>query len=183
MKQYQGQLNRTFIKVWKGISLHSFTLAGVDGFFKTGRTPAPVKEGSFVEFEADDKNQVEPASIKVVPAPEAPIKAPELPPSTSAPATPSYWENRQKGDMDRQKAITYQAARKDAISVAELCASATGGDLEVVLGLIDDLTMRFAEDTERLRPEVPGFRPKKTKAGKAKATEAPTDKQQELNLG
>lgn len=180
MKKYQGKLNRTYSTPWKNLTLHSFTLDGIDMYFRTGRGPINVKEGSFIEFEADGQN-VDTATVKLVAEPQAPTEAPPVPaPSTSS--SPSYWETRQKGDTDRQKAITYQAARKDAISVAELCASMTGGDLDVVLGLIDDLTMRFAADTERLHPEVPGVRPKKAKT-KAKTAPIPAENQGELNLG
>lgn len=176
MKQYQGKLSRTYTKVWNGVTLYSFTLYGVDIYFRTGREPLAIKEGSFIEFEADGQD-VKPSAVKLITEPQVSTEPPAMP----SPPTSTYWENRQKGDSDRQKAITYQAARKDAIAVTGLCASATGGDLDVVLGLIDDLTVRFAEDTERLHPETPGFRPKKIKA--EKVSKAPAVVQQELNLG
>lgn len=203
----EGQLIKTYIKPWtdgrsgKEVKLYSFKIKEYpDEFFRTGQKNPGVKEGSVIRFEADDKNNVRPEDIEIVstgPQPTAAHTASSHAAETSQHGSltkDGYWDRKEAGDTARQHAITYQAARKDAIELCGYLAShnalvlptATKDRYTAFIGAVDYFTMRFSKDTERLQPlqeesEDAPSQPAKKRGRPAKAAEEDTTG--ELDLG
>lgn len=78
--------------------------------------------------------------------------------SDAAPAAPNSAGKAQGNSYDdRQLAISYQAARKDALQFTEILLSvdgvklpAKGDKLEILEGLVNEMTNQFFEDTKVL---------------------------------
>lgn len=173
---FQGTVQKTFTNVVRGRNLYSFTLKGTQGFFRTGEKPVPAKEGNFVQFEADDKNNVSMDTFCVVEKREPDIipngvteapgikglasKAYQL----SSPFTKDeYWRNKEERDIETQKTIQYQAARNSAIAAMDVAVSqgivelpkTKGKSYDAFLAYIDHLTDRFFADAKVQKHEVP----------------------------
>lgn len=190
----EGKLVRTFTKPWtapdgRKLILNSFKLEEFpDEYFRTGTKALGIKEGTIIRFTPDEKNSVKPENVEIVTV-NPPVAAPAAPATKPTPAAQglskdTYWDRKEQGDEARQKAITYQAARKDALELAGLAVSsgaiALPEDNTLRLGVltaaVDAYTLRFVEDTHRLAPPAkdeapvvkqakPRGRPKKTPEG------------------
>lgn len=159
MAMIQGTIQKTFTNMVRGRGLHSFTLRGQQGFFRTGETPCPIKEGTYVQFEVDDKNNV---NLTTLVAMEK--RAPDAVPTEKAVQTAAayvnskdeYWSNKEERDIETQKVIQFQAARNSAIAaivgavaqgVIEL-PKTKGKSYDAYLAYIDDLTQRYFADAK-----------------------------------
>lgn len=166
--------------VIKGVvekKLESMTSAGVTyalvidnvryGFYKTN---PKCNEGDTVTFAAKTNGNfwnADPKTFRVVAAEAAPTDG-----ATTRTATPKWVP-----DKDRQEAISYQSARKDALeivgmmlgaSVLDMGKSKTVADkMEVIEAYVDKYTSRFFQDTKDLghvgkeasKPEVKAAAP------------------------
>lgn len=155
----QGTIQKTFTNLVRGRNLYSFTLRGQQGFFRTGETPCPMKEGTYVQFEVDDKNNVSMATLTA-----SEKRAPE-PMSTEQAVTKAasyvaskdeYWTRKEERDVETQKVIQFQAARNSAIAaivgavsqgVIEL-PKTKGKSYDAYMAYIDDLTQRYFADAK-----------------------------------
>jgi len=113
------------------------------GFDKPAFGKGDTVSFSFVE-NGNFKN-VDASSVKVEAAASAPVKS-----AGTAPSSNSY--------DDRQLAITYQAARKDALQIVEIAlahdalslGSKKAEKLATLEATVDKMTMQFFEDTKIL---------------------------------
>lgn len=195
----EGKLSRTFTKPWtapdgRKLILHSFKLEEFsDEFFRTGTKALGIKEGTIIRFTPDEKGNVKPENVEIVQV--NPKPAEQAAPAAKAAAAPasltkeSYWDRKEAGDVERQKAITYQAARKDAL---ELVALALGSNalplpednterLGVLTAAVDAYTLRFVEDTSRLSPPEKSEPPAAAKPKRGRPKKAPEG--EEVDLG
>lgn len=125
-----------------------------------GKPPAGLKAGDNVQFDANKnaKGYWEVDPVTIVPASPATIATAPAQIATKAPTT-GY-----KSDAV-QNAISYQAARKDALETVKMLldkdlidfGKAKGAQkIELVEIFIDNYTVRYAEDTARLAPKPHG---------------------------
>lgn len=153
----QGVIQKTFTNVVRGKNLHSFTIRGTQGFFRTQEVPCPMKEGTYVQFEADDKNNVNMSTLVAMDK-----RAPEQMPTEQAVSRAAshvnskddYWTRKEERDLETQKVIQYQAARNSAIAAISTAVSqgiitlpgTKGKSYDSYMKYIDDVTMRYFAD-------------------------------------
>jgi len=131
--------------------MHRFVADNVQ--YGTGKVAAPVKEGDYIEFEAEQKGQywnADPRTIKQLAKPTVPSNVEVAPKRTWVP------------DTDRQDSIIYQSSRKDSIETVKLLIESNALDfgkaktvaqkVELVEMYIDKFTVRYFDDTKRLAP-------------------------------
>ncbi len=139
---------------------YSFTIKGVDGFFKTGETRPPFKSGSFVRFEADDQKMV---AMKTL---ESSFREDTTP--SAAPKV--IIDPRLEQEKSRQRSIHFQSAHKDAIEITKLMMESESIKLpttlkhryDAVLALVDELTNRFFTQFENGTTALPQSAEKKS---------------------
>ena len=124
---YQGVVEKSRSKVWPNGTSYFFFLEGNDTMFKMGTKAPTFKEGAEISFEANEKGQVNWASIKSlshrapeVAAPATPTPAPVAqasvaPKSTAKPYTPGF--------TFKDLSIVRQVALKAAIEGANFLLS------------------------------------------------------------
>ena len=142
MKTFKGTVDVVSAKPWtdtktgQNITLHSFKLAGMGKWFRTGTNSPGISEGDNIQF-VENGNSVDVASIEKVAASE--VQQAPRPAGGAAPkkggqlARDDYWANKEERDKEREvydKAvrspmIEYQSARKDATA---LVVAALGKD-------------------------------------------------------
>lgn len=149
-------------KPYRGKTLYSFKLVNDETWYGMGEEQPQFSEGDMVRFEHDAKNGVDTTSLKTKKG-EAPVAAPK-------PAGKSwgggkkdagreeYWAKKEESDAERQKAINYQSARKDAIEVMKLMVdkemvklpTKASDKFDGVLALIQEVTVRYYNETQNL---------------------------------
>lgn len=151
-------------KEFRGSTLYSFKLDGDDTWYGCGESKPGFSAGDMVMFDCNTMNgrtTVMMESIKMKKG-EAPVAAPK--PAGKAwggkkdPAKDQYWTDREAKDDARQKAITYQAARKDALTFLEMAVQAEGVKLpaasnkkyDALMAMVDELTLKFYHDTQNM---------------------------------
>lgn len=146
--KFDGVVGYISEKSFGGKLLYSFTLRGVDGFFRTGEEKPKFKVGSYVTFEAEKdakgNMQVDLASISGSVRKPADEKAPSAEASKTV-----YVDNR-------QQAIHFQSAHKDAIEVAKFLVdkemvklpATTAKKMDAFMALVSDLTQKFFTEFE-----------------------------------
>lgn len=128
---------------------HAIVIDGIQ--YGTYKTEPNVQEGDNVEFLASQNGRywnADTRSITKVAGSSAPAKQ-------AAPKTRQWVP-----DADRQNAISYQAARKDALEFVGMLVSSgnidlgksakVGSKIEALEQYVDRYTMRFFEDTKNL---------------------------------
>lgn len=201
----EGKLSRTFTKPWtapdgRKLILNSFKLEEFpDEFFRTGTKALGIKEGTIIRFTPDEKNSVKPENVEIVQV-NPPAASPAAPAAktTSAAQPPSpalnkesYWDRKEQGDEARQKAITYQAARKDALELVALAVSSGALSLPddhtdrlgVITAAVDAYTLRFVEDTHRLAPPAKDEAPVVKQSKPRGRPRKPSETQEAPDLG
>lgn len=158
-------------KVGKGTDKGVIWALKVDGTRYGFYTTEPkCKEGDYVSFEAVQKGDFWNANAKTL-KPATPQAG--TPASTAAQAAPAPTRAGTKPwvpDDKRQDAISYQAARNSAIETLKLMASVNalpipakgkeGEKYDITLSILDELTMRYFDDTKRLSPPQSNSEPK-----------------------
>lgn len=128
------------------------------------------KAGDSVELNYTSKGKYKNADVKSIKKVAAP-----------AGAAPKAAYGGKRND-DVQNAITYQAARKDALQLTEILVSldildvgnkSKGAKVDVVLKYVDGLTKRFYEDTKTLGHEAEDGEESDKPAAKPKAKAKP----------
>lgn len=132
---------------------HAIVIDGVQ--YGTYKTEPNVQEGDNVEFLASQNGRYWNADTRSITKisggpPSAARQQPQAAPKTRA------WVP----DADRQNAISYQAARKDALELVGMLISSgnidlgkstkVGAKMEAIEQYVDKYTMRFFEDTKNL---------------------------------
>lgn len=155
MAKYQGIVNVVTAKDFPAgprgpaTTLHGFALKGMDGFFGLGKSSHPlVTKGAEIEFEANEKRVVEHSSVRLAGAAPLPKGASN---ASAVPVQSAY----QAGEAMRQKSISWQSGRKDSIEVVDMMLRNGAISLpktaakaqEALLGYIDEMTLRFFQDT------------------------------------
>lgn len=172
-KTMTGVVGRINAKPWfdqkqgTDIILYSFTLQGVDGWFRTGTNRPPVAEGSPVRFVVDTRNgQVVQGSIEQVEGSEV-THAPRTDgnsnrnsnrfPTRSRGAAPNnakdtYWQDKDKYYKEVEvPRITLSACQSRAIEIVKMAlandAISLGNTknkrLDNLLGVVDEVTNRL----------------------------------------
>ena len=134
----------------KGLTTYTIVVDGERYGTYTQRPPC--KQGDAVEFYYKNNGSFNNVDVKTI------KKVAEATPSTAAPTSgpvPSY----AKRNDDVQNAITFQAARKDALQFLEILvgqgildsgSKAKGKQIEVMETYLDKYTQRFFDDTKSL---------------------------------
>lgn len=155
-QQYKGPV--TWISFEEKYGNYAARLKDVDGFFKTGQPwPDGVKKGAVIEVTARTHPkggfEIKPGSIKVL----------------EAPKSKGGWSGGKKGggkggwnDPEREAKIQWQHSQEMAIQAAECLLTNEAYKLgaknkpqerfKQILGLIDDLTVRFFNDIAKREP-------------------------------
>jgi hypothetical protein len=150
VSNFSGVVQKTFERHYGGKLLHSFVLQGVDGLFKLGETAPKFKEGAYISFSANSKNEVDASSI------DSTYKAPDVAKGNDvAQKAVSDYSSREE---QKQASIHYQSSRKDAIEVVKMLLSngslALGAkkaaQVDEILGYVDFFTERFFKDANNL---------------------------------
>lgn len=167
-KAYAGTITKTFEKDWtdrdtnEDIVLHSFQIDTEKRFFRTGTDLLPAKEGDYIEFTANPKNnQVDLDSVKKG---EAPAEAPKRAARTSSSGKSSggkenwdargkYWEEKERRDVEVvEPRITYMsslniasqivaaAAASDALSFGN---ASQGKKLDMMVSWVEEIADNF----------------------------------------
>ena len=141
-------------KNFNGKLLYSIKLADDESFYSCGTTRPNVAQGDMISFDAKEtpngRMQVDVRSIKVNRAKQEVV--------TPGMGRDAYWDKKAQDDRSRQATIEYQAARNSAIAAAGVILNAGALKLPakdadkygVVIGLINDLTMKYFEETKTL---------------------------------
>lgn len=134
-----------------------------EGYVGVGFAAPPCTEGDTVslQYELNDRGykQMIKGSMQVLASGAAPAQpqaqaAPAGAGPGAGPSKQDYWGEKEKRDLQTQRAIQYQASRNAAIDVAKMalendCLSlgAKKSDkLDILLGFIDEITDRFNQD-------------------------------------
>lgn len=124
--QKQGVISRVFDKPYQNKTLYSFQLQGDSQYYRLGEKKPPfVQNGASIQFDVDMKGNnataknVAPWMEQVIPAA---IQNP-IPYAPPAAAKDTYWNNKEKADVERQKKIEIQAARNAAIEFISILLS------------------------------------------------------------
>lgn len=147
MTTIKGVVEKKYVNTTKVGLTYALVVDNVRyGFYKTD---PKCNEGDSVEFEASQKGDfwnADGKTLKVLGATRV---------ATPAAATKSWVP-----DTARQDSITFQSARKDALSFMDLLiksgnldtgkAKAAASKTDVMLAYLDQLTERFFEDTKHL---------------------------------
>lgn len=154
MSKYEGVVG--YISPTPKFGGYSFTLKGIDGFFKYPGSERPAfKSLAYLSFEADDKKVIDKSTLKsAYRKDEAPTKLPEA---------SVIKDPRIEADKARQRSIHFQSAHKDAIEIARLCVdkeliklpAAQAKKYDVLLALVDELTNRFFTQFEQGHTNMP----------------------------
>lgn len=157
MAQFKGSVGYIGEKVFGGKKFYSFTLKGTDGFFRLGTNKPAFKVGAYVEFEADEKMNVQGEVTSLA------HRDPEII-SGAAAATKAIApiNFREEADAKRQKSIHFQSAHKDAIEMAKFLV--TGGFIampktiskqyDAIAALVDMLTNHFYAQFEAGKTDI-----------------------------
>lgn len=154
MAKYEGVVG--YVNTTPKFGGYSFTLKGVDGFFKyPGDKKPDFKSLAYVSFECDDRKLVDKSTLKTAYRQDAAPAA--LPP----PGT--IKDPRIEADKARQRSIHFQSAHKDAIEITRLCVdkeivklpAAQAKKYDVLLALVDELTNRFFTQFENGSTSLP----------------------------
>jgi len=148
MLKFNGVISKTIERGGRnGGKLYSFFLRGQDGLFKLGTETMKFKEGAGIEFEANDKLEVNVESMK-----ESVVKQATVADKTSASAGISaFVDHRAEENAARQRNINYQSAHKDAIEVTKYLIDKeiiklpikTASQYDIVMATIEELTGTF----------------------------------------
>lgn len=152
MAKYQGKIQRIFTKDFRGTTLYSFVLAGQQGFFRTGEEPIPFKEGTYVMFNADARNNVDLESLTVVQDKAPPAKKfGGTGSSGKGMSKDDFWSQKAERDIKTQRVIQYQSARNAAIATLDIAAKAEAlklpakqaDKLGALLEAVEELSIRY----------------------------------------
>lgn len=130
MSEFNGVVQRLNARAWGDKIFHSFTLAGVDGWFSTGIAKPP-QEGSSISFEAkeDAKGYLQvitksiqyrqdgtpsPAKLRVAASSQVGNGSPKPLQQTG------YWEDRAKRDLVNDAARELGASRNTALNFIDI---------------------------------------------------------------
>lgn len=166
--KYEGVIGYVSEKPYQNVTLYSFTIKGIDGFFRCGQKKPKEKVGSYISFlaETDQKGNknVDMESINGSvrqPAPPQNKDVPEghqssQPVKAYADAQAEKELRKQAWEQQKQRSIHYQSAHKDAIELAKFIVekdfiklpTAYTSKYSALMALVDDLTNKFFADYE-----------------------------------
>lgn len=158
-EKMKGYVNYVGSKPFKGKNLWSFRVRDSDKWFRTGLVDPQIQKNDYVEFDFTEVNgnaNVDVSSIVKRAASAAPVIVGGVGSlggerSSQPNGKDTYWEDKAKADVERDKRIQYQSARKDAIATVDLLLrekalklpEKLGAAYDVILGKIGDLTDEF----------------------------------------
>jgi len=170
----QGQVSETSTKEWydnkkgRNINLYSFRIEGNNRWFRTGTNEPNFRQGDFITFTNDDKNNVRLENVQVGNAPTGGGAATAQPAQQSS--TPSsnntgqnrdgYWAAKEAKDIEKDARyqtqdvprMSFSAAQDRAVNLvaaalAHDCLSfgtmKKGDKLDYVLQCVDQVSNRF----------------------------------------
>jgi len=174
----QGQVSETSTKEWydnkkgRNINLYSFRIEGNNRWFRTGTNEPNFRQGDFITFTNDDKNNVRLENVQVGNAPAGNASAPPQSAATTAQRQSSgstggggqnrdgYWAAKEAKDIEKDARyqtqdvprMSFSAAQDRAVNLvaaalAHDCLSfgtmKKGDKLDYVLQCVDQVSNRF----------------------------------------
>lgn len=169
--KFSGKVTYVNENNFNGKLLHSFKLAGTEGYFGTGESKTGVHKGASVSFEAKEGKPgsftVDTKTLEVVEGDIAPTvvyakKQGSVAYASKAKSKDDFWENKEARDVGTQKTIQLQSSRNSAIACADFLVKngalvldkvKQADKMDVLVGLVDHLTDKFQEQVKASKEE------------------------------
>lgn len=136
-----------------------FSIKVGENWYGVGKKTPPCNEGSYIKFESTSRTVGDrtyyDADMSTLEQVAAPVATPEKSEVAASLSKDDYWTRKEERDVVTQTKISFQGARNAAIQVATfafdkglVAAKKADMNLDLLLSLVDELTVRFAADTE-----------------------------------